>query len=284
MPRLATPIALGLVAALALAPAVPAADGIGVTAAVNPSATGTPPDGPTRTLLVGTDVVFKERIVTRGEGQTQILFVDESALTVGPDADIVLDEFVYDPSTSTGRMALTVGKGVLRFVGGRITKNTDTVFRTPHATIAIRGSSLGLDTGEQTVAFRTSGRMVCEKDGKVEVVRESGWACVADENGLEVEEVDPEWLRRYFAALHGKSQQGLPEEEMRERIAADCGSGFAVNAQRCGDGDDPLPDPETFEDLADLDEEIEDGQRNEMNDDYYGEYGGCEFGCLVNEY
>lgn len=76
-----------------------AEDSIGVTAAVNPQASGQPPSQQRRELRVGVNVVANARIVTTAEGQVQMLFRDESAFTIGPNSDVVLDEFVYDPDT-----------------------------------------------------------------------------------------------------------------------------------------------------------------------------------------
>ena len=97
---------------------------IGVTAALNPNATGTPPQSAPRVLEVGVNVFANERIATTAGGQAQMLFIDESAFTVGPNSDVVLDEFVFDPATGTGRLALTATKGVFRLVGGKISKKT----------------------------------------------------------------------------------------------------------------------------------------------------------------
>src|SRR3546814_19875129 len=93
---------LSVAAAVALVPQVAGAARVGTTAAVNPQATGTPPGGETRTLFVGSDIVFEERIVTTAAGQTQILFVDQSSLTVGPKAEVVIDRFVHIPARTTG--------------------------------------------------------------------------------------------------------------------------------------------------------------------------------------
>lgn len=112
---------------------------IGVAAAVNPNAQGTPPAAETRTLEVGVNIQANERIVTSANGQAQMLFLDESAFTVGPNSDIVLDEFVYDPATGTGKIALSAAKGVFRMVGGKISKRTPVTLKTPTATIGIRG-------------------------------------------------------------------------------------------------------------------------------------------------
>ncbi len=50
---------------------------IGVTAALNPNATGTPPQAAPRLLEVGVNVFANERIATTEGGQAQMLFIDE---------------------------------------------------------------------------------------------------------------------------------------------------------------------------------------------------------------
>ena len=113
---------------------------IGVDSAVNPNAMGIPPGGLPRRLVLGQDVVFNERITTEAEGQTQVLFVDESTLSVGPNANMVIDRFVYDPNAGTGQLAASLTRGVFRFVGGKLSKQANAVsMRTPAATIGIRG-------------------------------------------------------------------------------------------------------------------------------------------------
>ncbi len=113
---------------------------IGVNSAVNPNATGIPPGAAPRRLVLGQDVVFNERITTTAEGQTQILFVDQSAMTVGPNSDMVIDQFVYDPNTGAGKLAANLTRGVFRFVGGKLSKQENAVtMTTPVATIGIRG-------------------------------------------------------------------------------------------------------------------------------------------------
>ena len=76
--------------------AVLAQQRVGINAAVNPDATGIPPGAPRRRLVLGQEIVFKERITTGLQGQTQILFVDWSTMSVGPSSDLVIDEFAFD--------------------------------------------------------------------------------------------------------------------------------------------------------------------------------------------
>lgn len=126
--------------ALGLSPfPVCAAAEIGKAAAVNPMAHGYPPSAESRVLTVGVDMAANERVVTGPRGQTQLLFVDGSALTVGPNSDIVLDEFVYDPDSKSGKLAFSATKGVFRLVGGQLSKRTPVLIRTQTATVGVRG-------------------------------------------------------------------------------------------------------------------------------------------------
>ena len=131
---------VGLLLAAAVAAAPASAQQVGVYGAVNPEASGTPPGATARRLVLGQDVVFNERITTGDVGQTQIIFVDGSTMSIGPNSDLVIDQFVYDPNTSTGRLAMSSTRGVFRYVGGRLSKNEGAVsLQTPTATLAIRG-------------------------------------------------------------------------------------------------------------------------------------------------
>ncbi len=111
----------------------------GRVGAVNLDATGTPPGAGTRTLTIGTNIIYKERVQTSSAGSTQIMFPDTSTLNVGRNSNIVIDEYVYDPNTSTGKMVATVSKGVMRFVGGQISHTAGVTIKTPVATLGIRG-------------------------------------------------------------------------------------------------------------------------------------------------
>lgn len=120
---------------------------VGTTGAVNPASTGTPPGGSSRTLEIGADVVYQERIRTTASGSLQVLFVDRTTLSVGPDSDITIDEFVFDPNAGTGTFVASVVKGSFRFVGGQISRTAGATIRTPTATIGIRGSVVAGEVG-----------------------------------------------------------------------------------------------------------------------------------------
>jgi hypothetical protein len=123
---------------LMLAPVAARSDTVGAAAAVKPSSTGTPPGGSARTLKPGTNIVDRERIKTSGSGSLQVMFLDKTTMTIGPNSDVVIDEFVYRPG-SGGQFVASMTKGALRFVGGQISHNQGATITTPTATIGIRG-------------------------------------------------------------------------------------------------------------------------------------------------
>ncbi|RTL49671.1 MAG: hypothetical protein EKK40_15085 [Bradyrhizobiaceae bacterium] len=122
------------------APLLPAeAQNAGRVGAVNPDASGTPPGAASRTLVIGGNVVHNEKIQTSASGSTQIVFPDTSTLNVGRNSSIVINEYVYDPNAGTGKMVASVGKGVLRFVGGQISHTAGVTVNTPVSSLGVRG-------------------------------------------------------------------------------------------------------------------------------------------------
>jgi len=130
-----------LLAGTALAAAPVLAQEVGTAAAVNPDSQSTPPGGSTTTLKVGARVVHKERIKTTPTGSVQLLFLDRSTLSIAPNSEVVIDEFVYNPGEGSGRMVTSLTKGALRFVGGQLSHGGQATVNTPSATIGIRGGT-----------------------------------------------------------------------------------------------------------------------------------------------
>ncbi|MGP0095372.1 MAG: FecR domain-containing protein [Xanthobacteraceae bacterium] len=131
------------IATLGGAPAL--AQNVGTASAVNPASTGKPPGGAVRTLTLGSEVVHNERIQTDAAGSVQLLFVDKTSMSIGPNSDVTIDEYVFDPNANTGKMAVTVSKGVMRFVGGQVSHTGDATVTTPSASIGIRGGTVIFD-------------------------------------------------------------------------------------------------------------------------------------------
>jgi hypothetical protein len=129
---------LPLSAVLALSAAA-RADTVGTAGAVNTATSGTAPGASTRVIEIGAQVVENEKIQTTASGSVQVLFIDKTTLNVGPNSTLVIDRFVYNPATTKGELALSLGKGVMRVVGGVATHSEGAAIRTPVAAIGLRG-------------------------------------------------------------------------------------------------------------------------------------------------
>ncbi|MFM7134964.1 MAG: FecR domain-containing protein, partial [Planctomycetota bacterium] len=82
---------------------------------------------------------FRELINTGAESGATFRFVDETVLSVGENAELRLDEFVFDPATKGIKGAASMTRGALRFVGSATAK--DVSIRTPAGTLGIRGTA-----------------------------------------------------------------------------------------------------------------------------------------------
>ncbi len=111
---------------------------IGTAAAVRNHVTAVQ-TGQERRLAVGNAVFQDDLVRTGADSVAQLLFADQTSLSVGPRSEIRLDRYVYDPSRSVGDVAVSLTSGTLRFISGQQDPRSYQV-RTPVATIGVRGT------------------------------------------------------------------------------------------------------------------------------------------------
>jgi len=92
-----------------------------------------------RTLKRGDGVFQNESIKTGKDAGAQLLFRDETALTMGPESHVTLDKLVYDPDKKTGEMSIRAVSGAFRFVTGSGPKGGYKI-QAPVGTIGVRGT------------------------------------------------------------------------------------------------------------------------------------------------
>lgn len=92
----------------------------------------------------GMDMLLGDHVNSAAASRMQVLLLDETVFTIGPDSDLVIDEFVYDPTSQTGRLTANFTKGVLRYVSGKVaaTNPSAVTIKTRDATIGVRGTAL----------------------------------------------------------------------------------------------------------------------------------------------
>jgi hypothetical protein len=114
--------------------------------------------GETRALVVNSDVYFKDRCRSGEGARLQATLKDGAQLTLGENATLVVDDFVYDSFRSRGELSLRVVKGAFLYVGGRVEGLSGAKVRiqTPAAAIGVRGTTVWdgpIDKGYGVIAL-----------------------------------------------------------------------------------------------------------------------------------
>jgi len=116
-----------------------AQEAIGAVSRILGEARGTR-GGTTQALSLNTSV-FRNEVVSTGEaGRLEIIFTDDTRLTLGEKAKLTLDRYVFNPAAGSGTIRFRV-VGALRFLSGQVSKLRSVVsITTPVSTIGIRGT------------------------------------------------------------------------------------------------------------------------------------------------
>jgi hypothetical protein len=89
--------------------------------------------------------------VQTANGIVGITFEDDTKVRVTQHSKLVIDDFVYDPkSKGTGKLAMKVALGTVRYASGNIAKenNKNVDVKTPTATVAVRGTAFSMTVDE----------------------------------------------------------------------------------------------------------------------------------------
>lgn len=126
-----------------LRPVAAALTQIGAAAAVKGAPTAKSEGEPAGHIISSGKPIFKnDHVTTDGASRLQVLLKDQTVFTLGPDSDMVLDQFDFDPNTQAGKVTASIKKGVFRFVTGKIASAQPSAMKVklPVGTIGIRGT------------------------------------------------------------------------------------------------------------------------------------------------
>jgi hypothetical protein len=99
-------------------------------------------------IVKGTEIKTNDKIETKN-GKVKIVFKDDTNVTVTESSSLVIDDFVYDPKSGSGRLGLKAAAGTVRYVSGSIAKDPKNVkINTPTAAIAVRGTDFVMAVSE----------------------------------------------------------------------------------------------------------------------------------------
>lgn len=104
----------------------------------------------TLTGAKGTGLEMLDTVRTQ-QGKVGLTFADNTKVQVTENSKLVIDDFVYDPSSKTGgKLAINIALGTVRYASGQIAKNSpqSVAINTPTATIGVRGTDFSASVDE----------------------------------------------------------------------------------------------------------------------------------------
>lgn len=107
-------------------------------------------DGQRYPGVVGARLKEKDTIQTGGNGSVGIMFKDNSTISLGPDAEVVLQRYAYDSTTYMGAFDAYIKKGTVSVQAGNIAKQTPEAMRmvTPKAEVSGTAKNYVVSVGE----------------------------------------------------------------------------------------------------------------------------------------
>lgn len=94
----------------------------------------------------GTRVFQKDSLKTGANGSIAIVFKDDTLLSIGPNSEVVINEFLFSPAEGKLSIITRLIKGTSAYLSGIIGKiSPESVrFETPVADIGIRGTKFAV--------------------------------------------------------------------------------------------------------------------------------------------
>jgi hypothetical protein len=136
-----------------------------------------------RALSVGSDLFASERIRTGATGSAQLLLLDKTSLTVGPNAELGLEQFAYNADRGTGRVVIDAVQGAMRFISGSQNPRDYTI-RTPIVTLGLRGTVVDLIVSNgQVIVILVEGALTMTVNGRTYTLDRPGTAFIFSADG-----------------------------------------------------------------------------------------------------
>jgi hypothetical protein len=97
-------------------------------------------------VKIGSKVFANDSLKTGGDGSMAMVFKDDTLLSIGPDSELVINEFIFSPGEGKLSIITRLLKGTSAYLSGIIGKlSPESVrFETPLANIGIRGTKFAV--------------------------------------------------------------------------------------------------------------------------------------------
>ena len=95
-------------------------------------------------VQIGQPLLEADTLRTGADGRVGLTLRDETRISIGPNSEVRLDQFLYSPGQGRLGFALRIARGVVAYVSGRIAKLSPEAVRleTPSAILGVRGTRM----------------------------------------------------------------------------------------------------------------------------------------------
>ncbi len=144
-------------------------------------------DGVTLPLSLGMKLQERDSVVTNADAKVQIIFNDETIITVGKSSEFSINEYLFDEEKEENSLQFGLLRGAMRTITGKIGKIAPQKFavKTKTATIGIRGTNFTIVEREDAeIVYCTYGAISVSINNSVNIVKQGFYARVLDGRAL----------------------------------------------------------------------------------------------------
>lgn len=101
------------------------------------------------TVEMGFGVEMLDQLITANT-RLGLTFADGTRVEITEQSELIIDDFVYDPNTGTGKMSMNIALGTVQMTSGRLAKTSreNVNIATPTASITVRGTDFSMTVDE----------------------------------------------------------------------------------------------------------------------------------------
>ena len=99
-------------------------------------------NGETITVVTGLEIKQEDIVKTNRRGYVGLVFSDDTRISMGPNTEIAVDEYLFEPLEKKLSFVLRLIRGTVSFLSGQMTKLSPESVQLvmPVATIGVRGT------------------------------------------------------------------------------------------------------------------------------------------------
>jgi len=94
----------------------------------------------------GMHLLLNDTLQTSADGLLGVILQDGTRISLGPNSELKLDRFVYQPADGKFGMLLRLGRGVLAYISGKIAQFSpeSVAIETPVGVLGLRGTHFAI--------------------------------------------------------------------------------------------------------------------------------------------